>query len=91
MINPHDLAELLDRNGFYIDDDDGEVLPSLDPDDNVEEDLLIMLAAVGCLVLKRHADDNMIGFYLPHWKAYSDMDEYCLEFPNDPACKDYDS
>ena len=67
MINPHDLAELLDRKGYYVDDDDGEVTASLDP------------------------YENQLGFYLPHWRAYEDMEQYCKEFPQDPACLDYDA
>ena len=30
-LNPHDLSELLDRLGYYIDDETGEVFIELDP------------------------------------------------------------
>ena len=91
MINPHDLAELLDRKGYYVDDDDGEVTASLDPYEDELDDLLILLAAVECLQLKRKPVENQLGFYLPHWRAYEDMEQYCKEFPQDPACLDYDA
>ena len=30
-LNPHDLSELLDRLGYYVDDETGEVMIELDP------------------------------------------------------------
>ena len=93
LINVHDLAQLLDRKGYYIDEHDGEVTTSLnfDLDEPNVTDLLITLAAVGALHIKYKPDENQIGFYLPNWKCYSSMEAYCEEFPNDPACKTYDT
>ena len=93
LINVHDLAQLLDRKGYYIDEYDGEVTTSLnfDLDEPNVTDLLITLAAVGALHIKYKPDENQIGFYLPNWKCYSSMEAYCEEFPNDPACKTYDT
>ena len=89
MINVHDLAQLLDRKGYYIDDEDGEVLLNLADESNVD-DLLITLAAVGALQVKNKTLENELGFYLPHWKCYNNLESYCEDFPNYPACKCYD-
>ena len=90
LINVHDLAQLLDRKGYYIDDEDGEVLLNLADESNVD-DLLIILAAVGALHVKYKPEDHQLGFFLPNWKCYGSMEAYCEEFPNDPACKTYDT
>ena len=89
LINVHDLAQLLDRKGYYIDDEDGEVLLNLADESNVD-DLLITLAAVGALQVKNKTLENEVGFYLPHWKCYNKLESYCEDFPNYPACKCYD-
>ena len=89
LINVHDLAQLLDRKGYYIDDEDGEVLLNLADESNVD-DLLIILAAVGALQVKNKTLENELGFYLPHWKCYNNLESYCEDFPNYPACKCYD-
>ena len=89
LINVHDLAQLLDRKGYYIDDEDGEVLLNLADESNVD-DLLITLAAVGALQVKNKTLENELGFYLPHWKCYNNLESYCEDFPNYPACKCYD-
>ena len=88
LINVHDLAQLLDRQGYYVDDDDGEVAISLNDTENVDN-LLIILAVLGALQVKNKPEENQLGFFLPHWKCYDSMEAYCEEFPNDPACKTY--
>ena len=52
LINVHDLAQLLDRQGYYINDDDGEVVLNYDPGEDNVDNLLIVLAAVGALHVK---------------------------------------
>ena len=91
LINVHDLAQLLDRQGYYINDDDGEVVLNYDPDESNVDNLLIVLAAVGALHVKYKPEDHELGFFLPNWKCYGSMEAYCEEFPNDPACKTYDT
>ena len=90
LINVHDLAQLLDRKGYYIDDDDGEVAISLNDTENVDN-LLIILAVLGALQVKNKPEENQLGFFLPHWKCYDSMEAYCAQHPNDPACKTYDT
>ena len=90
LINVHDLAQLLDRQGYYVDDDDGEVAISLNDTENVDN-LLIILAVLGALQVKNKPEENQLGFFLPNWKCYGSMEAYCEEFPNDPACKTYDT
>ena len=90
LINVHDLAQLLDRQGYYIDDEDGEVVLNYDPDESNVDDLLIILAAVGALEVKPKPDDHQLCFYLPHWRCYNNLEAYCQDFPNYPACKSYD-
>ena len=90
LINVHDLAQLLDRHGYYVDDDDGEVAISLNDTENVDN-LLIILAVLGALQVKNKPEENQLGFYLPHWKCYDSMEAYCAQHPNDPACKTYDT
>ena len=90
LINVHDLAQLLDRQGYYVDDDDGEVAISLNDTENVDN-LLIILAVLGALQVKNKPEENQLGFYLPHWKCYDSMEAYCAQHPNDPACKTYDT
>ena len=90
LINVHDLAQLLDRQGYYVDDDDGEVAISLNDTENVDN-LLIILAVLGALQVKNKPEENQLGFFLPHWKCYDSMEAYCAQHPNDPACKTYDT
>ena len=90
LINVHDLAQLLDRQGYYIDDEDGEVAISLNDTENVDN-LLIILAVLGALQVKNKPEENQLGFFLPHWKCYDSMEAYCAQHPNDPACKTYDT
>ena len=91
LINVPDLAQLLDRKGYYIDDDNGEVVLNYDPEEDNIDDLLIILTAVGALHVKYKPEENQLGFFLPNWKCYSSMEAYCEEFPNAPACKTYDT
>tara|TARA_Y100001951_G_scaffold19039_1_gene14259 strand:+ start:587 stop:865 length:279 start_codon:yes stop_codon:yes gene_type:complete len=90
LINVHDLAQLLDRQGYYVDDEDGEVAISLNDTENVDN-LLIILAVLGALQVKNKPEENQLGFFLPHWKCYDSMEAYCAQHPNDPACKTYDT
>ena len=90
LINVHDLAQLLDRQGYYVDDEDGEVAISLNDTENVDN-LLIILTVLGALQVKNKPDENQLGFFLPHWKCYDSMEAYCAQHPNDPACKTYDT
>ena len=90
LINVHDLAQLLDRQGYYINDDDGEVVLNYDPEEDNVDNLLIVLAAVGALHVKYKPEDHELGFFFPNWNCYGSMEAYCEEFPNDPACKTYD-
>ena len=90
LINVHDLAQLLDRQGYYVDDDDGEVAISLNDTENVDN-LLIILAVLGALQVKNKPEENQLGFFLPHWKCYDSMEAYGAQHPNDPACKTYDT
>ena len=90
LINVHDLAQLLDRQGYYVDDEDGEIAISLNDTENVDN-LLIILAVLGALQVKNKPEENQLGFFLPHWKCYDSMEAYCAQHPNDPACKTYDT
>ena len=50
-LNPHDLSELLDRLGYYIDDETGEVFIELDPCGPPSIDkFLVILASQGLLI-----------------------------------------
>ena len=91
LINVHDLAQLLDRKGYYIDDDNGEVVLNYDPEEDNIDDLLIILTAVGALHVKYKPEENQLGFFLPNWKCYNNLESYCEDFPNYPACKTYDT
>jgi len=89
-LNPHDLSEILDRLGYYIDDDTGEVLLELDPcGPPLIDKFLVTLASQGQLIIKRNPDFEL-GFYLPNWRAFNSMEEYCKVFPNEQQCKMYD-
>lgn len=82
-MNPHDLADLLFYEGFEIDYDTGEVI-----NDQLSSDVLIILAALGKLKVKRNVDGDLI-YYIPHLNI-ADMQSYCAEFPDDVLCKMYD-
>ena len=83
-INPMDLAELLEYEGYAIDEDTGEVYT----EPNGKRTLLVILAALGKLYV-HHDAEFQLGFYLPHWRCY-DLDGYCEHHPNEPQCKCYD-
>ena len=89
-LNPHDLSECLDRLGYYIDDETGEVFIELDPCGPPSIDkFLVTLASQGQLITKRNAAYEL-GFYLPNWQCFSNMEEYCKVFPYEQQCKIYD-
>ena len=84
-INALDLEELLEDEGFVVDEDTGEVYD----DGESNKKFLITLAACGTLNIKRDGFHD-IGFYIPHYTCYNSMDDYCQEFPNEQQCKYYD-
>lgn len=83
-LNPHDLADLLRLQGFFVDYDTGEIEY---PDDK-DISLLITLAASGKIEVGRDAFTNTT-FFVPDLTIV-DMDTYCERYPNDPQCKCYD-
>ncbi len=84
-INPLDLADLLERNGYALDEDSGEVYT--DPESKTE--FLVTLAATGHLTVKHNAEFQL-GFHIPHWKCYQSLKDYCNQFPHEQQCKCYD-
>ena len=84
-MNPHDLADVLHYEGFDVDYDTGEVSVE---STGFSNDLLIILAALGKLEVKRDLDGNPM-YYIPHLDV-CDMQTYCEAFPDDICCKIYD-
>ncbi len=84
-MNPLDLAEILEEEGYAIDEDSGEVYT--DPES--KRGLLLTLAATGNLKVKHDAMFKL-GFYIPYWNCYHSFDSYCQEFPHEQQCKCYD-
>ena len=83
-INAPDLEELLQNEGYGIDQDTGEVYDN----GEVSQKFLITLAACGTLNVKRDGFHE-VGFFIPHYTCYNSMDDYCQEFPNEQQCKYY--
>ena len=83
-INAIDLADLLESEGYAVDEDTGEVYT----EPNGKRTLLVILAALGKLYVS-HDPAFQLGFYIPHWKCY-DIDGYCDLHPNEQQCKCYD-
>ena len=84
-INAADLEELLQNEGYGIDQDTGEVYDN----GEVSQKFLITLAACGTLNVKRDGFHE-VGFFIPHYTCYNSMEDYCHEFPNEQQCKYYD-
>ena len=84
-INAPDLEELLQNEGYGIDQDTGEVYDN----GEVSQKFLITLAACGTLNIKRDGFHEL-GFFIPHYTCYNSMEDYCQEFPNEQQCKYYD-
>ena len=84
-INPLDLADLLEREQYEIDEDTGEVYPN--PKRSEWE--LLLLASQGNLRVKRNALHEL-GYYIPHWECYDSLEDYCKEFPYEQQCKCYE-
>ena len=82
-IPPLDLAELLQEDGYELDLETGEVYTR----DN--EWLLMLLASAGNLRVKRN-HHHELGYYIPHWKAFDSLEDYCNEFPHEQQCKCYE-
>ena len=82
-INAIDLADLLESEGYAVDEDTGEVYT----EPNGKRTLLVILAALGTLYVS-HDPEFQLGFYIPHWKCY-DLDGYCALHPNAQQCKCY--
>ncbi len=89
-INVQDLALLLDAKGYWVNDDTGEIY-RLDDVMHPKEpsDLMVLLAAIGRLDVKLNHQGEL-GFFLPNWKAFNNIEEYCEDFPADQQCKNYD-
>jgi len=77
-INAPDLEELLQNEGYGIDQDTGEVYDN----GEVSQKFLITLAACGTLNIKRDGFHEL-GFFIPHYTCYNSMEDYCQEFPNE--------
>ena len=89
-LNQHDLSELLDRLGYYVDDETGEIMIELDPcGPPIIDKFLVTLASQGQLITKRNPEFEL-GFYLPDWRCFNSMEEYCSVFPYEQQCKMYD-
>ena len=84
-INAPDLEELLQNEGYGIDQDTGEVYDN----GEVIQKFLITLAACGTLIVKGDGFHE-VGFFIPHYTCYNSMDDYCQELPNEQHCKYYD-
>lgn len=87
--NPIDLAEVLEEEGYGIDEDSGEVYT----DPERKRDLLIILASLGKLNVERgiNADDPFkLCFSIPYWNCYNSFEGYCEHFPHEQQCKCYD-
>ena len=87
--NSLDLAEVLQEEGYGIDEDSGEVYT--DPES--KRDLLIILASLGKLNVGRgiDADDPFkLSFTIPYWNCYNSFEGYCKQFPHEQQCKCYD-
>ena len=84
-INAPDLEELLQNEGYGIDQDTGEVYDN----GEVSQKFLITLDACGTLNVKRDGFHE-VGCFIPHYTCYNSMDDYCQEFPNEQQCKYYD-
>lgn len=83
-INAVDLADLLESEGYVVDEDTGEVYT----EPNGKRALLLILAALNKLYISHDAEFKL-SYYIPHWKCY-DIDGYCDLHPNEPQCKCYD-
>ena len=84
-IQPLDLAELLEKEQYIIDEDTGEVLPN----PNKDQWELLSLASEGLLKVKRNALHEL-GYFIPHWQCYNSFEDYCKEFPHEQQCKCYE-
>ena len=88
-INPLDLAELLEEEGFALDEDTGEVYT----EPNGNRSVLLILASLGKLKVDRgvDADDPFkLCFTIPHWNCYTSFENYCNQFPHEQQCKCYE-
>lgn len=85
MLNPSDLADLLQIAGFDVDYDTGEVYKT---HPNVSYELLIFLASLGKIDVGRD-EDHLPTFFIPDL-SISTMEQYCEAHPSDQQCKCYD-
>tara|TARA_R110001606_G_scaffold350716_1_gene500875 strand:+ start:370 stop:630 length:261 start_codon:yes stop_codon:yes gene_type:complete len=85
MLNPSDLADLLQIAGFEVDYDTGEVFKT---HTNVSHELLILLASLGKIDVGRD-EDYLPTFFIPDLNI-STIEQYCEAHPSDPQCKHYD-
>ncbi len=83
-INAVDLADLLECEGYVVDEDTGEVYT----EPNGKRALLLILAALNKLYVTHDAEFKL-SYFIPHWKCY-DLDGYCDIHPNEPQCKCYE-
>ena len=82
-MNPCDLSEILDRLGYYINDDTGEVMLEIDPcGPPIIDNLMVILAAQGLLITKRNPEFEL-GFYLPNWRTFNSCLLYTSPSPRD--------
>jgi len=84
-MNPSDLADLLYYEGFDVDYGSGHINTELQ---GVSNDVLIILAALGKLEVRRDLEGNP-EYFIPHLHI-GNMQQYCQSFPEDPQCKCYD-
>ena len=90
-INAIDFGDVLEELGYIVNDETGEVYT---PADHVQffnaQRFLLMLTLDGHLIIDRDHIERCMTYFIPHYKCYNGMEQYCEEHADDPQCLLYD-
>ena len=90
-INAIDFGEVLEELGYIVNDETGEVYT---PADHVQffnaQRFLLMLTLDGHLYIDRDHIERCMTYFIPHYKCFNSMEDYCQEHAEDPQCLLYD-
>ena len=90
-INPIDFGELLEEMGYVVQDDTGEVYTPADNQPFWEaQRFLLDLAIRGHLIVDRDHLEKEMTYFIPHWKCFNSLQDYCEAFPDNQECLMYD-
>ncbi len=90
-LNPIDFGEVLEEMGYIVQDDTGQVyVPASHTNYFEAQRFLVELVLHDQLIIDRDHLEMEMSYFIPHWKCFNSIQDYCDAYPNDKECLMYD-